>query len=246
MDLQVLTLSSRGGRKVNEDAYGVWSTDRACYCVVSDGVGGHGGGDTASRLVVQHALEWFRQHPASAVAEEAVRHALEQANEVVLSEQRREERLNHMQATAVLLAVDTEQRRACWGHLGDSRLYYFHQRQLVTRTRDHSVIQRMVDAGYLPASELRTAPERSRLLVAIGASEHIEPDTAGTAEPILPGDTFLLCSDGLWEYLDEDEIVAILTSHVGRDSLQSLESLVRSRGRAGQDNYTAVLVWCEH
>ena len=242
MQLEILVLSKTGGRQVNEDACGFWSAPDACFCVLSDGLGGHYGGDVASKLVVRHTLDWFRETPeCSALAVEA---ALRTANLAIMQEQRRDPQLASMRATAVVLAVDTANGMAIWGHLGDSRLYCFRQCRVITQTRDHSVVQNMVDAGYLQPQDLRTSPHRNKLFAALG-DEHCEPRIEPLKFPLQNGDVFLLCSDGLWEYVEEEDMERTLGEAVSVvDWLQALESLILARGRKGQDNYSAIAVWC--
>jgi serine/threonine protein phosphatase PrpC len=243
MELEILTLSKIGGRSRNEDACGVWSNHDACFLVLSDGAGGHGGGDVASKLVVKHALSWFRATPACTGP--AVEAALRAANSAIVDEQRREQRLQDMRATAVVLVINTARAEATWGHLGDSRLYCFRNYHIVAQTRDHSVVQSMVDAGYLPAQDLRSAPDRSKLLAALGDAEHFEPSIEPGTLPLFDGDAFLLCTDGFWEYVQEDEMeTALIASTSAEEWLRALESSVLGRGRPGQDNYSAIAVWC--
>jgi serine/threonine protein phosphatase PrpC len=245
MQLEILTLSNAGGRAVNEDTCGIWSNNAACFCVVSDGAGGHGGGDVASRLVVQHTLDWFKQHPEC--SREAIATALQAANHGVIQEQRNDPRIANMRATAVVVAIDTHHDRAIWGHIGDSRLYCFHDHRIVAQTRDHSVLQRMVDAGYLPPEQLRRSPERSKLFAALGDDRHFQPHIEETAFPLRDGDALLLCTDGFWEHVEESEMEHLLaTSATPENWLRTLEGLVNHRGGgdAGQDNYSAIAVSC--
>ncbi len=244
MELEIAVLSRTGGRSVNEDACGFWSGPGVCFCVVSDGAGGHGGGDVASKLVVQTALGFFReQHDCSA---DGIETALRLANEILVKEQGSERQLANMRATGVVLAVDFGHDVASWGHLGDSRLYGFRQHRIVVQTRDHSVVQSMVDAGYLQPSEMRSSPDRSKLLNALGALDGFEPRLQRPAFPLQAGDKFLMCTDGLWEYVEDDELESTLSEATSAEEwLRTLESRVIARGRAAQDNYSALAVWCK-
>ena len=244
MRLEIATLSKAGGRPVNEDACGVWPSAEVCFCVLSDGAGGHGGGDVASKLVVSRVLDWFRARPEC--SPEAVAGALLIANQAVLEGQKSSGRLSDMRATVVVLALDTGCGQAVWGHLGDSRLYCFRGQRLVAQTRDHSVVQSMVDAGYVKAEELRSAPQRSRLLGALGDANNFEPQIAPGSYVLQDGDAFLLCTDGCWEYVEEAEMERALSqSHSGEDWLRLLERQVVAGGRPGQDNYSAIAIWCQ-
>jgi serine/threonine protein phosphatase PrpC len=243
--LELAVLSKPGGRKVNEDACGVWSSEAtgSCFCVVSDGAGGHGGGDVASKLVVEHALGWFRERPEASGA--AVAAALDAANRAVLDLQRRDDRLADMRATAVVLALDTERMVAWWGHLGDSRLYCFRGGRAIVQTRDHSVIQRMVDAGYVEPAELRSNARRSTLLAALGEARAFDPAIERQGHAIEIGDAFLLCTDGLWQSVGEAEMErALERSATPEEWLRGLEDAVLAVAHEGHDNYSAVAVAC--
>ncbi|MEO8767165.1 MAG: protein phosphatase 2C domain-containing protein [Nitrosospira sp.] len=243
MQLEIIVMSKAGGRAVNEDACGFWTTPEACFCALSDGLGGHYGGDVASKLAVQHALDRFREAPECSTR--AVEGSLQAANFAIMNEQQRDVRLKHMRATAVILSIDTKNCVAIWGHIGDSRLYCFRQGRIVKQTRDHSVLQSMVDAGYLQPKELRTSPNRSKLLAALGNEEQFNADILSAAFPLLPGDVFLLCTDGLWEYVEEEDMERTLGAAISAsDWLKALERQVLALGHKGQDNYSAIAVWC--
>ena len=244
MQLEILVLSKPGGRQVNEDACGCWSGPEASFCILSDGAGGHNGGDVASKIVVRHVLDWFQEHPECSA--QSIEAALHSANAALIEEQQRDARLADMRATAVVLAIDTKHDGpAICGHLGDSRLYWFRQGRIVMQTRDHSVVQNMVDAGYLQSHELRSSPNRSQLFAALGNDDDFEPRIEPIKSALQDGDVFLLCSDGLWEYVDEDDLERALDSSAsGSDWLQALENQVLANGHTGQDNYSAIAVFC--
>lgn len=245
MQLDIASLSKAGGREVNEDACDSYNslTTGICCCVLSDGLGGHYGGDVASKLVVQHALDGFRKKPeCSAQAIEALLHV---ADDAIVQAQQQDKKLKDMRATAVVLTVDTNCNQAYWGHIGDSRLYCFRQGRIIKQTRDHSISQSMIDAGYLKPEELRISPNRSQLYAALGNNEQFEVDILSTVFSVQDGDVFLLCSDGLWEYIEESEMEQMLSQSMSAlEWLQVLEKQVLARGHEGQDNYSAMIVWC--
>ena len=243
MRLEISVLSKPGGRPTNEDAYGFWSGGGACFCVISDGAGGQGGGDVASKLAVSTALAWFQASPVC--TEESIAGAIAAANEAIIAEQRTDQRLANMRATSVVLAVDPAYRAAAWGHLGDSRLYYFRGRRVAAQTKDHSVVQNMVDAGYLKADALRASDRRSCLFAALGQTENFEPLFGVPANPLTDGDAFLLCTDGFWEYVDERAMERALERALSAERwLRAMEAIVVERGGPEQDNYSALAVWC--
>src|SRR4051794_20817075 len=121
MAVEIAALSSRGGRQLNEDTCGWWTGRELAFCVVSDGAGGHRGGDLASKLVVEETLGWLRatQDCSAHGVESALRHA----HERLISEQQRNSAVSDMCATVVVLAIVSAAHASAWAHLGDSRLY---------------------------------------------------------------------------------------------------------------------------
>jgi serine/threonine protein phosphatase PrpC len=245
--IELAILSRRGGRDYNEDACGHWHSDTHLCCVVADGAGGHGGGDIASKLAVRHIIEQFAAAPL-ADAEE-VHDLLVDTNVSVISHRADGEAQAHMHTTVVSLFIDLDRAEAIWGHAGDSRLYVFRDGQMLAHTRDHSLVQSLVEAGLLTTEQMRTHPRRSELHSALGtAPEELRVTTASRPWILKPGDVFLLCTDGLWEYVDEAEMSASLTR--ARDPsawLASLEQLVLRNALAarkpGHDNFSGVAVW---
>lgn len=243
MQLEISVLSKPGGREPNEDACGFWTAAGACFCVVSDGAGGHGGGDVASKIAVQTVLAHFQAAPRCMTT--AIEEALRLANAAIILQQTSETRLAGMRATATVLALDTVRETAAWAHLGDTRLYCFRNRRVIVQTRDHSVVQRMVDAGYLPQDRLRASSQRSRLFAALGNADEFTPTLGESGFPVQGGDAFLLCTDGFWEYVEEAMMEDALA---GADSpeawIRAMEAQVLREGPPEQDNYSALAVWC--
>jgi PPM family protein phosphatase len=244
MQLEIAVLSRTGGRSHNEDACGFWTGEDICFCVVSDGAGGHRGGDVASKVVVHEALSCCRE--LNECNGRAIGRALAVANEALVREQRSTSEFPDMRATAVILAIDFARAFAVWGHLGDSRLYCFRQGHIVVQTKDHSVVQTMLDAGLLSDADLRSSPQRNKLLSAMGDTDDFEPRLQDELFPVAAHDKFLLCTDGLWEYVDERELIETLSlATSAEDWLRVLEERVLEHGREGQDNYSALAVWVQ-
>ena len=244
MQLEIVSLSKTGGRKLNEDACDYWFGNKFCCCALSDGLGGHHGGEVASKLAVCNILDKFRE--IQGCNTQVIEALLDASNQSIVSEQQKSIELKHMRATAVVLVIDTVGKSAVWGHIGDSRLYCFREGRLVVQTRDHSISQTMVDAGYIKPEELRTTPNRSKLYAALGNKEQFKIDVAAGILPIQNNDVFLLCSDGLWEYIEENEMEEMLSQALSASSwMKLLEEKVIERGHQAQDNYSAMVIWCK-
>ncbi len=244
MDFDTATLSQPGGRGYNEDASAIWIGERAACWVVCDGAGGHGGGDVASRVavgVIAHNFSELGQSDIEAVAE-----LLQDANEAVIEQQYEAIELRNMRSTVVMLAVDRERNQAVWGHVGDSRLYCIRDGRILHQTRDHSVVQSLVDAGYAEKDALRSHPQRSVLLSALGTEDDFEASFASSPLNVRHNDVFLLCTDGWWEFVREERMLETLAqAGSARQWLELMEVELLANARPGHDNYTAIAVWLD-
>ena len=237
-NLDIATLSRTGGRAANEDYADFLQVGRAGCWVIADGLGGHHGGEVASKTVVEAALESFRQRPE--VSPDAVATHIARAQDALLEAQRREPSLSQMRSTIVVLLVgDTE---AVWAHVGDSRLYHLRGGQAIARTRDHSVGQALVDGGQIDAAAQGSHEDRGRLLRCLGKE--------GDADAVISGphrlarrDVFLLCTDGFWEALDDVALMLDLAASEDAAAwLDRLEARLRRRIGPAHDNYTATAI----
>ena len=243
--LEVALMSDRGGRKYNEDACGHWHSQHQLCCVLADGAGGHGGGDIASKLAVQELIGRFSHQPAEH-AEELDR-LLRVTNDVLISQREPGTPKQDMHSTVVCLVLDFMAHRALWAHAGDSRMYWFRAGRVVQRTRDHSLVQSLVDSGLLSADDLRYHPQRSELRSALGIAPDVLEVSAGEGiDAVQAGDVFLLCTDGLWEYLDDELMQNTLAAAATPGLwLGELASAVRHAAslKASHDNFSALTVW---
>ena len=232
-------LSHRGGRAYNQDCT-AYSADRTRGCwVLADGLGGHAAGEIASCAASEAAIAAFDASPS--LSTDALQAYITQAQHAVLDRQRAEPDHASMKTTLVVLAANEGEAR--WAHVGDSRLYAFHEGQVVAQTVDHSVPEALVAAGEITRAEIRDHPDRNRLLRALGKSGEIRA-TVSEARPIEPGDVFLLCSDGFWEYVLETEMETDLEATDSPDAwLAAMERRLLDRVPGDHDNYSALAVF---
>jgi PPM family protein phosphatase len=233
-------ISRVGGREINEDSYGFLEMNRAACWVVADGLGGHRGGDTASRVAVDATLASFRSTPEFSAP--ALRRHLEAAQQAILKAQIDQPSLSTMRTTMVILLTDSE--RMLWAHVGDSRLYCLENGHIVAFTKDHSVVQAMVTAGELPASRIRHHEDRNRLLRCLGNAEtDFRPTVLTEPRALSRSMAFLLCTDGFWENVTESEIEVDLAKGIGaKDWLALMEGRLLERATESNDNYTAIAI----
>jgi len=245
--IELAILSRQGGRARNEDACGHWQSDHRLCCVVADGAGGHGGGDIASKLVVRHIIEQASLAPLERPDE--VEDLIIDTNAQLRRHQAESGNTKDMHSTVVALFVDLVGNLALWGHAGDSRLYLFRDGAMLSQTRDHSAVQAMVDAGLLMPEQVRTHPRRSELQSALGTRpEDLLVSAAAQPVALRPHDVFLLCTDGLWEFVDEAEMCACLSGAADPGAwLAELERRVllhaAESGKPGHDNFSGIAVW---
>lgn len=236
MQIKIASYTAIGNRAENEDTGGYEQLGpEQMYAVVCDGLGSHGGGQAASRAAVTQLQRMrFSQLPTK----QQILEWLQQSNQEILAKRNGPQ---HMKTTAVALFV--HQNRAVWTHIGDSRLYHYHNGRLVHATADHSVCYLSVKMGELTRREIPTHPDKNKILKALG-DDRIAPEIH---EPITlePGlHAFLLCSDGLWERLHEDEIMLDLYKSQTPDQwLFNLRSRAELRRYTDVDNNTAVAVY---
>ncbi len=229
-----------GTRAENQDSYDYRDLGgERVYAVVADGLGGHEGGQAASRVAVKYmtsALDGETALPAEAT----LRERLAAANREILE---RRKNSDQMKSTVVGLYIWGSQ--AIWTHIGDSRLYHFFNGELYHYTKDHSVPQISVQLGEITRDQIPRHPDRSRLIRVLGGDE-LRPEFAGPCALSAGQHAFLLCSDGFWEYLHEDEIMLDLNkSATPRQWLDYLRIRRLRRLGAEVDNNTAIALFLE-
>lgn len=231
---QTAAYSDQGGRPCNEDTVQVLERAGALCALVADGLGGHGGGDAAS----QAAAEVVRDGWSGGVEPDEAREMLLTAHQRVLAMQTP---LCSMKTTAVLLLL--EKGRVVWAHAGDSRLYWFLDGKIRFQTLDHSVAQMGVILGDITPDEIRFHQDRNRVLRALGQDGDMKLDVKEEALP--PGrSVFLLCTDGFWEYVLEEEMERELAAATSPgDWLERMRNILQARVKEDNDNNTAAAVW---
>jgi serine/threonine protein phosphatase PrpC len=233
-------ICSQGGRANNQDAWHAELGSDCFCCVVCDGAGGHSGGAEAARLATDAAIRHWRLRPQTSPANAVA--ALDAADRAVRGAQQEHPELSDMRTTGVVLEIEPSSGLAAWASVGDSRLYFFRGREEPVRTRDHSLVEELLQAGLLSGDPSRTHPRRNVLTAALGGLETVvRPGPEGLT--LASGDALLLCSDGFWEYVFEPEIqAALLGGESAQRVLDVLERLLLQRAPPAHDNYTAILV----
>lgn len=217
-------------RQRNEDSYGM--DEQQQLWLVADGLGGHDAGDVASRIAVESILEMVREG-ASLEA------AIESAHQAILDAIAHGAGRQAMGTTAVALKLSQDKYEIAW--VGDSRAYLWRNSKLTQLSRDHTVVQALADQGFIPHEQVKSHPYSNVLNRTLGVTSERQLDIEKIRGKLEGDETFLLCSDGLTNELD-DEIIAEVLSGPGneQEKVDMLIELALCTG--GSDNITAILV----
>jgi PPM family protein phosphatase len=237
--LEVGALSETGYvRDENQDRMSWSPVPLGQLYIVADGMGGHNAGALAAEIAVQELQRHISQAAAGDPVDQVIHSAFKKANETVYAKAHSGDPATEgMGTTAVLLLISGQV--ANLAHVGDSRAYLYRNGRLAQLTTDHTVVQRMVQAGMLKPEEAADHPDASVLERAIGSTPDIEVDIRN--EPLREGDAILLCSDGLSGYVADAQIESVLRSQGAvRETAENLVKLALEKG--GKDNVTVQLV----
>jgi protein phosphatase len=221
-------------RNNNEDQY--FLSSGGTFWIVADGMGGHNAGEIASALTIEAIVESISSTVTHELARDRLLKAFGAAQDSVSERSLEDEDCSGMGSTAIAGLLDGEELNVC--HVGDVRAYHWSAGHLRRITDDHSFVWGLVLSGVLTADQARLHPHRSKVTQAIGKPLGITPDL--TRLTLRPRDRVLLCSDGLWEAMPDEEMRTV----VGLDgSMHDLATLLVDKANAagGQDNISAVL-----
>jgi PPM family protein phosphatase len=229
-----------GARQHNEDDWRAALLPQGAYAVLSDGAGGHHGGEVAADLTVRLVETTLQALPN--FEPDNLTQATLDAHQAILAGQHGGAAAQHMHATMVALWI--HQNTALWTHVGDSRLYWLRGGQVWHVTRDDSVVQQLVDAGLISDEDARHHPHKNQLLCAMGMDAPVTPHTTEHPTALQEGDAFLLCSDGWWEPLTHGDIEnSLARSASPSDWLERMATQISAVMKPTQDNYTAIALW---
>lgn len=232
MKICVSYYSEIGGREKNEDSAAILENSNTVLGIVADGLGGHSGGEIASKTAVKTISGNLIGAPVGVVS---FRKAIERANQEILENK---EQTGMMSTVG---AVWLDDYAALAANVGDTRIYQFRNGKIIYQSRDHSVAQMALRAGDIRPEELRNCKERHKLTRALGAQNEVLVDIAHLELQV--SDAILICSDGFWEKIQETEMAYDLAqAETASGWLEQMRKRIESRGAAGGDNHSAVAV----
>ncbi len=234
-----------GARRINQDRVGYWSTPECLLMAVADGLGGHLYGEVAAEMAIELLGAAFQREATPKLAEPAdfLARAMGAAHVAILREAQKRD-LPDTPRT-VLVACVVQDGHAVWTHVGDSRLYLIREGRIQQRTRDHTVVQQLIDEGRIREEAIASHPERNRLIQCIGGYTTPRPDPAASAR-LARNDIVLLCSDGFWGPITQRQMIHSLISRQLDDAIAELVLLAEKRAGPECDNVSVLaMTWAE-
>ena len=245
MKFTIAQVSRIGTRAYQQDRFGHWSTRTSLLMVVADGMGGHSHGEVAAQIAIDHLAIEFRRDAKPRLGDPDVFlfRALGRAHAAIQLEAQRL-RLPESPATVIVACV-VQDGYAYWNHVGDSRLYLIRSGRVVTRTKDHSRVQQLVDEGRIREESIPSHPDRNKLLQCLGGLQPPKIEPASSAR-LAKNDIVFLCSDGLWGPITQRHLLAALLSKDLGGAVRDLSSLAEARAGAECDNISILaMLWGE-
>lgn len=234
-----------GGRQENQDCAGVRDTAIGLLVVVCDGMGGMQGGQIASMTAVTTIMSFFENIDKQADPAMTLVKAINEANSQIIAKGQEDPNLRGMGTTVTALLKTP--KSAIVAHVGDSRIYQFRGGKKVFRTFDHSMVFEMVKKKVLTEEQARHSAQSNVILKALGVKPEVEVECQEI--PYLKGDRFVLCSDGFWGAMPEDEFIALVTKKANANQVltttaNKVEAIGKEKG-GDYDNLTAAIVEIE-
>lgn len=231
-------------RSGNEDSHALWVSDdpavrakQGLLLVVCDGMGGANAGEVASQLAVDTVVQVVRDGTLAEDPGQVLREAVESANGAVHSQATANSEQRGMGTTCTALVL---RGREVWiGHVGDSRAYLVRGDKVTRLTKDHSLVAELVEKGHLTEAEAKHDHRRNVVTRSVGALDHVQVDAERVVDQLKPGDTLVICSDGLHGQVTDYEIGMIAGEQPPAEACAGLIDLANERG--GPDNITAIV-----
>jgi serine/threonine protein phosphatase PrpC len=233
-----------GNRTSNQDRIKILHAHGCVLLLLADGMGGHSGGDLAAQEMIDSiARSFYGQLLPTNYPENFLSKAVKQAHADIV-------KLGNLQTPPIqprttCVACLIQGQSACWAHVGDSRLYMIRDKQILTRTRDHTYVEDLYQHKAITEKEMLTHPMRNYVTQCLGGDPQPPPVTLSRHDDLQPGDIFLLCSDGLWGALPEREWLSVLARKPLEEALVEIAALAERMSYPHSDNISIVAICLE-
>lgn len=233
--------SRLGNRSINQDRLAALERDNTVLLILGDGLGGRAGGELAAQVMVDTIAKEFQnvnipiKHPKEFMTE-----SLHRAHFAVIAEGKLQDPPVNPGTTAVLCLI--QDGKAWWSHVGDSRLYLFRGGVPIYRTRDHSFVEKLYQRGHITHENRSTHPLKNYMTRCIGMSDNVPNVTASNEVALQAGDIIMLCTDGLWEPIDDIQMGAVMMDGRLEDALDKLSENAERASYPNSDNTSAVAI----
>jgi serine/threonine protein phosphatase PrpC len=224
-------------KKFNEDAVEVVELENELLAVLCDGVGGDYGGDMASKIAIKSSTYFFTTNDSSDYSER-IKYALEESNNFVINHSESSELLKTMATTIEMLYL--KDNLAFWGHIGDSRIYHLRSGNIKQVTKDHSLVQKLLDEGFITHQQAAHHPNKNIIMKALGDNAFVEPDISKIKLNEYEDNRFFICSDGISNLLSDNELEEILNFQDMEEKKNQIVNLVKLRG--APDDYSFIYI----
>ncbi len=222
----------------NEDAIGIQEINGGLLAIVCDGLGGNKAGEVASNLAIETVINDFIEIPNSIDWLEKIRISLSDANKAVYEKSISNFEYKGMATTAEVLFLKDDS--AYWGHVGDSRIYLFKNNKIQKLTKDHSLVQKLLDEGYLTIKEAENHPNKNIIMRAVGEQPDIDIDLSKQKNNNNDQNKYFLCSDGVTAVINDEELQDILRNTDLEVISDTLYKLIIERG--APDNFSFIII----
>lgn len=224
-------------KKFNEDAVEVTETNNGLLAILCDGIGGDKGGELAARIALKSAIYFFNSSDSNDYLER-IKLTVEESNSFVLNHSSNSLPVKNMATTFEIVFL--KDNFVYWGHIGDSRIYNLKSNRLNMITKDHSLVQKLLDEGYISHRQAEIHPQKNVIIKALGDNLYIEPDVSKIKINDSDMNRFFICSDGVTNLIRDKEIEALLKISNFEEIKTQLIKMIKMRG--AEDDYSFIII----
>lgn len=224
-------------KRINEDAVEVTEIEEGVLAILCDGVGGDYGGDLASKIAIKSAVYFFSTLESDDYLQR-IKNVFNETNSFIIAHSSGSESIKSMATTMEILFL--KDNVAFWGHLGDSRIYQFKADKIKQISKDHSLVQKLLDEGFISHQQASKHPNKNIILKALGDNPFIQPDISKIKLNEFEDNRFFICSDGISNVISDREIEQIFNTGDMELKKNTIVDLVKKRG--APDDYSFIYI----